>query len=101
MKKKPQQKGTVKKVYTTTPKKPNSANRKVAKVELSNFCTAISGLKGFNHNLKKFAKVWIFGKRFRDTPGVKTSVLPGKEGFLIQAYKTKRRSVYGLKKKLV
>jgi len=57
MRKKPQQKGIVKKVYTTTPKKPNSANRKVAKIELAGFLHTVSGLKGTNHSLKKFAKV--------------------------------------------
>jgi small subunit ribosomal protein S12 len=94
----PQTKGTVQKLYTTNPRKPNSAHRKVAKVFLTNKKTLLCAVKGVSHNLKKFSKVWLAGKGFRDTPSVNIKLIPGKEAFSVLSLKKKRRSFFGLKK---
>lgn len=51
-----------------------------------------------SHNLKKFSKVWVSGKGFRDTPFVNNKLIPGKEAFVVLSSKQKRRSFFGLKK---
>jgi small subunit ribosomal protein S12 len=101
LKKNPQLKGVIRRVYTTNPKKPNSANRKVAKVQLSNKKFVITALKGLPHSLKKFSKVLICGGGFTDTPNVSTKAIPGKESFVIEKKIFKRRSVYGIKKQVL
>ena len=98
MKKKPQRKCTITKVYSTNPKKPNSANRKVCKVKFANNTFAISAIKGVKHNLKKFSKVWVCGEGFKDTPLVSTKLIIGKDSFTPLNKITKRRSVYGVKR---
>lgn len=97
----PQLKGVIRRVYSTNPKKPNSANRKVAKVQLSNKKFVITALKGLPHTLKKFSKVWICGGGFTDTPQVGTKAIPGKESFTFDKKIFKRRSLYGVKKAAV
>lgn len=94
----PQKKGTITKVYSTNPKKPNSANRKVSKVKLNNGVFMISAIKGVPHNLKKFSKVWVIGIGFKDTPLVRSKLLLGKDSFTPLKTITKRRSLYGIKK---
>ena len=98
MKKTPQIKGTITKMYTASPKKPNSANRKVCKVKSSRGFFFLSAVKGVRNNLKKFSKVWVEGFGFKDTPLISTKVIPGKDSFLVLATLSKRRSRFGLKK---
>jgi len=66
----PQKRGVCTRVYTTTPKKPNSALRKVAKVRLSNGFEVISYIPGIGHNLQEHSVVLIRGGRVKDLPGV-------------------------------
>lgn len=94
----PQKKGVIHKLYTTNPRKPNSAHRKVAKVFISKKKYLLGAVKGVSHALKKFSKVWISGRGFRDTPGVNLKLIPGKEAFIVLNSKQKRRSFFGLKK---
>ena len=96
----PQTKGVINKLYTTNPRKPNSAHRKVAKVTLSSGKSLLCAVKGVGHTLKKFSKVWVLGKGFRDTPSVNLKLLPGKEAFVVLTPKKKRRSFFGLKRPL-
>lgn len=94
----PQRKATVTKIYSTNPKKPNSANRKVAKVKLNTGFFLISAIKGIKHNIKKFSKVWVQGVGFKDTPLVRSKLIIGKDSFLSLNPILKRRSIYGIKK---
>jgi len=96
---KPQLKGSLWRVYTTNPRKPNSAHRKVAKVQIKKNFFILSAIKGVKSNAKKFSKAWVSGYGFRDTPGVNTKLIFGKEGFNLEGTKLKRRSIYGLKRK--
>ena len=73
----PQKRGVCSRVYTTTPKKPNSALRKVAKVRLTNQREVISYIPGEGHNLQEHSVVLIRGGRVRDLPGVRYHVLRG------------------------
>ncbi|WP_458659116.1 30S ribosomal protein S12 [Candidatus Vidania fulgoroideorum] len=73
----PQKRGVCLKVYTTTPKKPNSALRKVAKVRLSNKCEIISYIPGEGHNLQEHSIVLVRGGRVKDLPGVKYHIIRG------------------------
>ena len=73
----PQKRGVCTRVYTTTPKKPNSALRKVAKVRLTNQREVISYIPGEGHNLQEHSVVLIRGGRVRDLPGVRYHVLRG------------------------
>lgn len=95
----PQVRGTIKRVYTTNPRKPNSANRKVAKVETPSGRNLLGAIKGVPHSLKKFSKVILSGGGFPDTPGVNSKLVIGKENFIVNFYPRYRRSVYGVKKK--
>lgn len=97
----PQLKGTVVKVYSTNPRKPNSANRKVAKVSVWGDRSVLSAIKGVPNSLKRYSRVWVSGVGFRDTPGVNTKLVVGKEGFTAPALRLKRRSVYAVKKPTV
>lgn len=73
----PQKRGVCTRVYTTTPKKPNSALRKVAKVRLSNGFEVISYIPGIGHNLQEHSVVLIRGGRVKDLPGVRYHVVRG------------------------
>src|SRR3546814_5521087 len=73
----PQKRGVCTRVYTTTPKKPNSALRKVAKVRLTNSREVITYIPGEGHNLQEHSVVLIRGGRVRDLPGVRYHVLRG------------------------
>ena len=94
----PQRRGVCTRVYTTTPKKPNSALRKVAKVRLTNQREVISYFPGEGHNLQEHSVVLIRGGRVRDLPGVRYHVLRGVLD--TQGVKDRRqsRSKYGAKR---
>ncbi|MGX7576839.1 30S ribosomal protein S12 [Candidatus Vidania fulgoroideorum] len=94
----PQKRGVCLKVYTTTPKKPNSALRKVAKVRLSNGKKIISYIPGEGHNLQEHSIVLVRGGRVKDLPGVKYHIIRGKyDSSGVEGRKTSR-SKYGTKK---
>lgn len=90
--------GVAIKVYTTTPKKPNSAVRKVAKVKLSTGRKVIVGIPGQGHNVKINTPVMIRGGRVNDVPGVRYKIIRGKLGVnLIEDFQRKqKRSKYNL-----
>lgn len=94
----PQVKGVCNKIFTRTPKKPNSAIRKVAKVKLSTKKIVEVYLPGEGHNLKQYSVILIRGGRTQDLPGVKYKCIRGKFDF--QAVKNRKtaRSIYGGKK---
>ena len=93
----PQRKGICLKVYNTTPKKPNSAMRKVAEAHLSSRYTIITYIPGIGHTLQEHSIVLIRGGRVKDLPGVKYHVIRGKYDLLgIYSRKTSR-SKYGTK----
>jgi small subunit ribosomal protein S12 len=94
----PQRRGVCMKVYTTTPKKPNSALRKVAKVRLSNGNEVIAYIPGEGHNLQEHSIVLVRGGRVKDLPGVRYHIVRGTLD--TQGVETKRqgRSRYGAKK---
>ena len=98
LKQSPQKRGVCTRVYTTTPKKPNSALRKVAKVRLTNQREVISYIPGEGHNLQEHSVVLIRGGRVRDLPGVRYHVLRGVLD--TQGVKDRRqsRSKYGAKR---
>ena len=75
LKKSPQKKGVCTRVYTTTPKKPNSALRKVARVKLTNDFEVTSYIPGEGHNLQEHSVVMIRGGRVKDLPGVRYHIL--------------------------
>lgn len=92
--------GIVIKAYTTTPKKPNSAIRKVAKVKLSTGRKVIVGIPGQGHNLRVNTPVMIRGGRLNDVPGVRYKVIRGKLGVHTDEtfIRKQRRSKYNLKR---
>jgi len=94
----PQRKGTCVRVYETTPKKPNSARRKVAKVRLTNGQFIISYIPGEGHNLQEYSVVLVRGGRVPDVPGVRYHIVRGK--FDLHGLKDRKRSrsKYGTKK---
>jgi small subunit ribosomal protein S12 len=94
----PQKRGTCIKIFVMSPKKPNSACRKVAKVLLSNKKKTNCQIPGIKHTLQKFSTVLVRGGRVRDLPGVKYRLVRGKFD-LKQVYdRTKARSKYGIPK---
>jgi small subunit ribosomal protein S12 len=95
----PQKRGVCTKVYTTTPKKPNSALRKVAKVRLTNGQEVISYIGGEGHNLQEHSVVLIRGGRVKDLPGVRYKVVRGTLDAAGVSDRKKARSQYGVKKK--
>jgi small subunit ribosomal protein S12 len=97
----PQRKGICIKVYTRTPKKPNSALRKVTKVKLSNGKKVEAYIPGEGHNLQQYSVVLIRGGRVPDLPGVKYHVIRGKFDFKGVKNRKTSRSLYGTKKKEV
>ena len=98
MEKNPQKRGVCTRVYTTTPKKPNSALRKVARVKLSNGTEVTAYIPGEGHNLQEHSMVLICGGRVKDLPGVRYKIVRG--ALDTQAVKNRKqaRSLYGAKK---
>ena len=94
----PQKRGVCTRVYTTTPKKPNSALRKVARVRLSNGHEVTSYIPGEGHNLQEHSVVLIRGGRVKDLPGVRYHILRGNLDAQGVTARKKRRSLYGAKK---
>ena len=94
----PQKRGVCVKVYTTTPKKPNSALRKVARVRLSNGYEVTAYIPGEGHNLQEHSVVLIRGGRVKDLPGVRYHILRGNLDAQGVTSRKKRRSLYGAKK---
>ena len=94
----PQKRGVCTRVYTTTPKKPNSALRKVARVRLSNGFEVTAYIGGEGHNLQEHSVVLIRGGRVKDLPGVRYHILRGNLDTQGIATRRKRRSLYGAKK---
>ena len=94
----PQRRGVCTRVYTTTPKKPNSALRKVARVKLSNGTEVTAYIPGEGHNLQEHSMVLIRGGRVKDLPGVRYKIIRG--ALDTQAVKDRKqaRSLYGAKK---
>ena len=94
----PHKRGVCTRVYTTTPKKPNSALRKVAKVRLTNGFEVISSIGGEGHNLQEHSVVLIRGGRVKDLPGVRYHIVRG--SLDLQGVKDRKqaRSKYGAKK---
>ena len=95
--KNPQKKGVCLKVYTRTPKKPNSALRKVTKVKLSNGVKGEAYIPGVGHNLRQYSVVLIKGGRVADLPGVKYHLIRGKFDFQGVKGRKTSRSLYGTK----
>jgi small subunit ribosomal protein S12 len=98
MEQNPQKRGVCTRVYTTTPKKPNSALRKVAKVRLTNSREVISYIPGEGHNLQEHSVVLIRGGRVRDLPGVRYHVLRGVLDTQGVKDRKQSRSKYGAKR---
>jgi len=94
----PQKRGVCTRVYTTTPKKPNSALRKVCRVRLVNGYEVTSYIGGEGHNLQEHSVVLIRGGRVKDLPGVRYHILRGNLDTQGVANRKKRRSLYGTKK---
>jgi small subunit ribosomal protein S12 len=94
----PQKRGVCTRVYTTTPKKPNSALRKVAKVRLTNGYEVISYIGGEGHNLQEHSVVLIRGGRVKDLPGVRYHMVRGSLDTQGVKDRKQSRSKYGAKK---
>ena len=94
----PQKRGVCTRVYTTTPKKPNSALRKVAKVRLTTGIEAVCYIPGEGHNLQEHSVVLIRGGRVKDLPGVRYHILRGVLDTQGVKDRKKRRSLYGTKR---
>ena len=94
----PQKRGVCVRVYTTTPKKPNSALRKVARVRLTNGIEVSSYIPGIGHNLQEHSVVMIRGGRVKDLPGVRYHIIRGTLDTLGVSNRRKGRSKYGAKK---
>ncbi len=94
----PQRRGVCTRVYTTTPKKPNSALRKVAKVRLTNKFEVIAYIPGEGHNLQEHSIVMIRGGRVKDLPGVRYHIVRGALDTAGVNNRQKSRSKYGTKK---
>ena len=94
----PQKRGVCVRVYTSTPKKPNSALRKVAKVRLTNGLEVISYIPGVGHNLQEHSVVLIRGGRIKDLPGCRYHIIRGALDTVGVKGRMKSRSKYGTKK---
>ena len=94
----PQKRGVCTRVYTTTPKQPNSALRKVARVRLTNGFEVTSYIGGEGHNLQEHSVVMIRGGRVKDLPGVRYHVIRGTLDTQGVADRRQRRSKYGTKR---
>jgi len=97
----PQRKGVCLKVTTTSPKKPNSAVRKICRVRLSDRMIVTAAIPGHGHNLQKHSVVLIRGGRVRDLPGVRYKLIRGKYDLdtVENVKRSKGRSKWGLKKR--
>lgn len=91
----PQKKGTCLKVFLTTPRKPNSAIRKVARVLLSNYFRVTAYIPGRSHNLQKHSVVRVRGGRVKDLPGVRYTIIRGKYDLQRLVLRRNGRSKYG------
>jgi len=94
----PQKRGVCVRVYTTTPKKPNSALRKVARVRLTNGIEVTSYIPGVGHNLQEHSIVLIRGGRVKDLPGVRYHIVRGALDTTGVADRRRSRSKYGAKR---
>ncbi len=94
----PQKRGVCTRVYTTTPKKPNSALRKVARVRLTNGIEVTSYIPGIGHNLQEHSMVLIRGGRVKDIPGVRYHVVRGAQDTVGVMDRKQSRSKYGAKR---
>lgn len=94
----PQKRGVCTRVYTTTPKKPNSALRKVARVRLTNQMEVTSYIPGEGHNLQEHSVVLIRGGRVKDLPGVRYHIIRGTLDAIGVSERRQGRSKYGTKK---
>ncbi|HVR43362.1 MAG TPA: 30S ribosomal protein S12 [Thermoanaerobaculia bacterium] len=94
----PQRRGVCTRVYTTTPKKPNSALRKVARVRLTNGIEVTTYIPGVGHNLQEHSIVLIRGGRVKDLPGVRYHVIRGTLDSVGVANRKQGRSKYGAKR---
>jgi small subunit ribosomal protein S12 len=95
----PQKKGVCLKILIVTPKKPNSALRKIAKVRLSNNRVVMAYIPGEGHNLQQYSTVLMRGGRVKDLPGIKYHLIRGKFDFVGVKLRKVSRSKYGTKKK--
>src|ERR1043165_2267223 len=95
----PQRRGVCTRVYTTTPKKPNSALRKVARVRLTNTMEVTAYIPGEGHNLQEHSVVLVRGGRVKDLPGVRYKVIRGTLDAAGVSDRKKARSQYGVKAK--
>lgn len=94
----PQKQGVCTRVYTTTPKKPNSALRKVSRIKLTNGHEVIGYIPGEGHNLQEHSTVLIRGGRVRDLPGVRYHIIRGTLDTQGVKDRRKARSLYGTKR---
>lgn len=94
----PQQRGVCTRVFTTTPKKPNSALRKVARVKLSNGVEITAYIPGEGHNLQEHSMVLVRGGRVKDLPGVKYHIVRGTLDTAGVEGRKQSRSLYGAKR---
>lgn len=94
----PQKRGVCTRVYTTTPKKPNSALRKVARVRLNNGIEVTAYIPGIGHNLQEHSVVLIRGGRVKDLPGVRYHIIRGSLDTAGVANRNQARSKYGAKR---
>lgn len=94
----PQKRGVCTRVYTTTPKKPNSALRKVARVRLTNQIEVTAYIPGIGHNLQEHSVVLIRGGRVKDLPGVRYHIVRGKLDTAGVKDRNQARSKYGAKR---
>ena len=95
----PQRRGVCTRVYTTTPKKPNSALRKVARVRISGGIEVTAYIPGEGHNLQEHSVVLVRGGRVKDLPGVRYKVVRGTLDAAGVSDRKKARSQYGVKRK--
>jgi small subunit ribosomal protein S12 len=95
----PQKKGVCLKILIVTPKKPNSALRKIAKVRLSTGRVVMAYIPGEGHNLQQYSTVLMRGGRVKDLPGIKYHLIRGKFDFVGVKSRMVSRSKYGTKKK--
>lgn len=94
----PQRRGVCVRVYTTTPKKPNSAIRKVARVRLTSGFEITAYIPGIGHNLQEHSVVLVRGGRVKDLPGVRYKIVRGTLDTVGVSDRNKSRSKYGVKK---
>nr|YP_009519479.1 ribosomal protein S12 [Rhipiliopsis peltata]AYC65500.1 ribosomal protein S12 [Rhipiliopsis peltata] len=94
----PQRRGVCTRVFTTTPKKPNSAIRKVARVRLSSGFEVTASIPGIGHNLQEYAVVLLRGGRVKDLPGVRYRIIRGTLDTAGVRDRKQGRSKYGVKK---